>query len=31
MQKDGFLEISDFGRDFLMYLTIMRLTENKPW
>jgi hypothetical protein len=31
VQKDGLVEISDFGRDFLIYLTTMRLPENKPW
>jgi hypothetical protein len=31
VQKDGLVEISDFGRDFLIYLTIMRLSENKLW
>jgi hypothetical protein len=31
VQKDGLMEISDFGRDFLVYLTTMRLPENKPW
>lgn len=29
--KDGLVEISDFGRDFLIYLTTMRLSENKLW
>jgi hypothetical protein len=32
IKQDGNdLEISDFGRDFLMYLTERRLTENKLW
>ncbi len=30
-QEGSFLEISEFGRDFLMYLTERRLTENKAW
>lgn len=31
VQNGDVLEISDFGRDFLVYLTERRLSENKPW
>jgi hypothetical protein len=31
LQKGNALEISEFGRDFLIYLTERRLSENKPW
>jgi len=31
VQNGNVLEISDFGRDFLVYLTERRLSENKPW
>lgn len=31
VQNGNVLEISDFGRDFLIYLTERRLAENKPW
>jgi hypothetical protein len=32
VQHDNVLEISDFGRDFLLYLTERRLLKNKtPW
>ena len=31
VQNGNLLEISDFGRDFLLYLTDKRLTENKAW
>jgi len=31
VQNDSLVEASDFGRSFLVYLTVMRLPENKPW
>lgn len=31
VQNGSVLKISDFGRDFLIYLTDRRLTESKPW
>lgn len=31
VQNGNVLQISDFGRDFLVYLTERRLPENKPW
>lgn len=30
-QNNNILEINDFGRDFLIYLTERRLSESKPW
>jgi hypothetical protein len=31
VQNDNVLEITDFGRDFLVYLTERRIPEDKPW
>jgi hypothetical protein len=30
-ERNGYFEITELGRDFLVYLTVRRMPENKPW